>query len=96
MQVHFKELTLRGLSHLAQNKKKNAETNHKMVAFFFFNRFSPTCGIDIQLRGEENGFCIEMRTAPFFAEKSLTAEEVKKYQFMKESKKRSDILIFYE
>ena len=28
-----------GLSHLAQNKKKNAEMNYNMVAFFFFNRF---------------------------------------------------------
>ena len=55
-----------GLTHLAQNKKKNAEIKNETVAFFFFYRFSPARGINIQLRGEENGFCIEMRTAPFF------------------------------
>ncbi len=30
---------LKGLSHLAQDKKKNAEMQNCMVAFFFFNRF---------------------------------------------------------
>ncbi len=29
----------KGLLHLAQDKKKNAEMQNCMVAFFFFNRF---------------------------------------------------------
>ena len=50
-----------GPTHLAQNKKKNAEVKNETVAFFLFNRFLPARGINKQLQGEENGFCIEMR-----------------------------------
>ena len=50
----------------------------KRLHFSFFTVFSPDRGINIQLRGEENGFCIEMRTAPFFFDKKsgLTNMEI--------------------
>ena len=54
-----------GLSHLAQSKKKNTEIKNKWLHFSFLTVFSPTRGICIQLRGEENGFCIEMRQPRF-------------------------------
>ena len=38
--------------------------------FSFLTVFSPACGINIPLRGEENGFCIEMRQPLFLKRKN--------------------------
>ena len=37
----------------------------KRLHFSFLTVFSPARGINIPLRSEENGFCIEMRQLPF-------------------------------
>ena len=39
--VLVKGVAEKGLSHLAQNKNKNAEMQNCMVAFFFFSNFYP-------------------------------------------------------
>ena len=44
---------MKGLTHLAQNKKKNAEVKNETVAFFLFNRFLPARGINRQLQGKK-------------------------------------------
>ena len=65
-----------GLTHLAQNKKKNAEIKNETVAFFFFNRFFTRLRYQHTASGGRKRFLHRNATAPFFEEKkSLQIEK---------------------